>query len=181
MHSFNLILIFFEIFTEKWGVQKGGPGFVYPRTLLLYICIMYVLLKPKNMLYTCTCMSISTLALNCTDIVRLLKVNRDLPPKGKLEVYFLTLLTLIHVQCTCNLKYNCFPGKHSAGGGFGLPKPSGQDDQTLTPRWVCEVLHVFYMYNVYTCQNIFFMGMVAGRITDKVGTTSHEFVVSQTW
>ena len=60
------------------------------------------------MLYTCTCMSISTLVLNCTGIVRPLKVNRDLPPKGKLEVYFFTLLTLIHVhvQCTCNLKYN---------------------------------------------------------------------------
>jgi len=24
-------------------------------------------------------------------------------------------------------------GKHSSGGGFGLPKPTGQDDQTLTP------------------------------------------------
>ena len=99
------------------------------------------------MLCTCTGMSISTVSLNCTSIVRPLEVNRDLPPKGKLEVYFFFNPAYPYTcTCTCNWKYNYFfPGKHSAGGGFGLPKPSGQDDQTLTPRWVCEVLHVLYM------------------------------------
>ena len=67
----------------------GSPGFVYTHTLLLYICMMYVFhLKMCSI----QCRSISTLPVNYTCklhyncIMRPLKVNRDLPPKGKLEV-----------------------------------------------------------------------------------------------